>query len=160
MKKLGLPLLVLVLVGGISAVVITKQMSDHKAPETPRQATASAEQDHVPQETPRSNDAITGRYSSYSAERVGDQAYTTTVLFFHATWCPECRAFKQAINSEVIPANTQVLEVDYDKASDLKKQHGVTLQSTFVKVDQTGKQLAKWVGYGKDKSLQTVLSNL
>lgn len=109
-------------------------------------------------DTPVSSTA-TGRYTSYSPQKVGESGYEQTVLFFHASWCPECRAFKQNISSDV-PEGVQILEVNYDTSQDLKQKYGVTLQSTFVRVSGDGTLQTKWVGYGKDKSLQTVLSNL
>jgi hypothetical protein len=81
-------------------------------------------------------------------------------VFFHAPWCVECRAFKAAIQSGTIPQGTQILEADYGSSIDLKKQYGVTLQSTFVRVNSSGELQKKWSGYGKDKSLVAVLENL
>lgn len=101
-----------------------------------------------------------GRYASYSSNAVANQGYSTTIIFFYAPWCPECQAFKKAINSSDIPAGTQILEASYDNETDLKSTYGVTLQSTFVRVNSSGELQKKWVGYGKDKSLQAVLDNV
>lgn len=101
-----------------------------------------------------------GRYVQYSSAKLAESDYSTSVIFFYAPWCPECRSFKQATNDSTIPEGTQILEADYDSSTDLKKQYGVTLQSTFVRVNSTGELQKKWVGYGKDKSLQTVLNNV
>jgi len=103
---------------------------------------------------------LPGRYDQYSLQSLKQAGYTTNVIFFFAAWCPECQAFKKAITGQPIPTGVQVLELDYDNATDLKKQYGVTLQSTFVKVDPTGQKLSSWVGYGKQKNLSTVLENL
>ncbi len=101
-----------------------------------------------------------GRYTTYSTEDTASTGYNTNIIFFYAPWCPECRAFKEAIQAETIPDGTQILEADFDSSTDLKKKYGVTLQSTFVRVDNGGDLQSKWVGYGKDKSLNTVLENL
>ena len=162
-KKIIMPLIAVIIVAGISGVVAAKKTADSrveklKSADTISQSTdmPDAKEDSK-NEAQQSND---GRYIGYSKDKISDSSYTTTILFFHAAWCPECRSFKNAINASTIPPGIQVLEVDYDKAADLKKQHGVTLQSTFVKVDQNGAQISKWSGYGKDKSLQSILKNL
>jgi thiol-disulfide isomerase/thioredoxin len=78
------------------------------------------------------------------------------VLFFHATWCPSCRATDADIvkNLARIPANVVIFRTDYDTQAALKKQYGITSQHTFVLVDGSGKALRKWAG-GK---LNTILS--
>ena len=121
---------------------------------SPTQTTATNNTDTKP------STAIAGRYEQYSSSAVSDANYTTTVVFFYAPWCPECRAFKQAINGEPLPDGVQILEADFDSSTDLKKKYGVTLQSTFVRVDTAGGLQKKWVGYGQDKSLSSVLENL
>jgi hypothetical protein len=101
----------------------------------------------------------TGRYADYSAAAVADGCYTDTILFFHAPWCPECRGFEEAIKAGEVPEGAQILKVDYDSATDLRKQHGVTIQSTFVRVDPAGETVKLWSGYGKDKSVDAILEN-
>lgn len=100
-----------------------------------------------------------GRYTDYSAAAVADECYTDTILFFHAPWCPECRGFEEAIKSGEVPEGAQILKVDYDSATDLRKQHEVTIQSTFVRVDPAGETVKLWSGYGKDKSVDAILEN-
>lgn len=101
----------------------------------------------------------TGRYADYSEAAVADECYTDTILFFHAPWCPECRGFEEAIKSGEVPEGAQILKVDYDSSTDLRKQHGVTIQSTFVRVDPAGKTVKLWSGYGQDKSVDAILEN-
>ncbi len=101
-----------------------------------------------------------GRYAGYIQSSLADPGYDTNIVFFFAPWCPECRAFKEAITSFDIPAGVQFLETDFDSSTDLKKQYGVTLQSTFVRVDDGGSLQKKWVGYGKEKSTETILNNV
>ena len=47
------------------------------------------------------------------------------VLFFHAPWCPTCKALDSAIRSELtsIPADTLIVKVDYDTSEMLKKKY-------------------------------------
>ncbi|GAA4414127.1 hypothetical protein GCM10023168_37480 [Fodinibacter luteus] len=81
-------------------------------------------------------------YESRMAERQG----TKVVYFFHASWCPTCRATEEAIARDGIPAGLTVVKVDYDSETDLRKEYGVTTQHTFVQVDPDGGELAKWTG--------------
>lgn len=104
-----------------------------------------------------------GRFADYSEKnlQVGEDcpAYSETILFFHAPWCPECRGFEKAIARDDIPAGVQILKVDYDSSTDLKKKYGVTIQSTFVSVDSDGNKLKLWSGYGKSKSVDAILES-
>lgn len=104
--------------------------------------------------------AAPGVYQDYSAEAVADTSYETTILFFHASWCPECRAFDEAIQDQGVPDGVQILKTDYDTEQDLKEKYGITIQSSFVKVDPDGNELSKWVGYGEDRSVDTILEQL
>lgn len=104
--------------------------------------------------------AADGRYADYSADLVDDLGYEQTVLFFHAEWCPECRAFDQDIRSNQVPAGVQILKVDYDTATNLREQYGVTIQTSFVSVNSDGAQLSKWVGYGQERTLDALLQNI
>jgi thiol-disulfide isomerase/thioredoxin len=105
-------------------------------------------------------DHAPGVYREYSEDAVAESGYDITILFFHASWCPECRAFEQAIEADDIPDGVQILKVDYDSATDLKQQYDVTMQTTFVRVDDTGEHQGSWVGYGKDRSLEAILTEL
>lgn len=80
------------------------------------------------------------------AEQAGSRTGTKVVYFFHASWCPTCRATEQAIARDGIPAGLTVVKVDYDDETDLRKEYGVTTQHTFVQVDPSGAELAKWTG--------------
>lgn len=100
-----------------------------------------------------------GRYVNYSESLVEEAGFDTTILFFYAGWCPECRAFDQTILDAEIPDGVQILKVDYDSSQDLRQQHDVTIQSSFVRVDSNSQKLALWNGYGKEKSLEAILAN-
>ena len=49
-------------------------------------------------------------------------------------------------DADGVPAGLTVVSVDYDSATDLRKQYGVTVQHTFVQVDEAGAELAKFTG--------------
>lgn len=81
-------------------------------------------------------------YTEQSASRAG----TKVVYFFHAPWCPTCRATEQAVERDGIPAGLTLVKVDFDTETELRRQYGVTTQHTFVQVDPSGAELAKWTG--------------
>lgn len=152
MKRIliGVAVAVLVIAGLVTAIAL--RPIESASPNTPTDGTSQP--DTVTEEVLRA-----GRYEPYDAQLVSATGYSETILFFHASWCPECRAFEQQITSADLPDGVQILKVDYDNSDDLKRTHGVTLQSTFVKVADDGSQLSKWVGYGKDKSVDAILKN-
>ncbi|MBT9255306.1 thioredoxin family protein [Phycicoccus sp. KQZ13P-1] len=81
-------------------------------------------------------------YTEQAASRAG----TKVVYFFHATWCPTCWATEKAIARGGIPDGLTVVKVDFDSEGDLRKKYGVTTQHTFVQVDASGAEVAKWTG--------------
>jgi thioredoxin 1 len=73
---------------------------------------------------------------------------TNVVLFFNAAWCSTCQKARDNIEADLaaIPSDLTIVVVDYDAAEDLKRKYGVTLQHTFVQIDESGNELAKWSG--------------
>jgi thiol-disulfide isomerase/thioredoxin len=69
-----------------------------------------------------------------------------TVVFFFASWCPNCRATVTELNArwaDVDPDITLVI-ADYDKETALKGKYGVTYQDTFVLLDAKGNAAKAW----------------
>ncbi len=90
-----------------------------------------------------------GSYVAYDAAKVTLAAQTgKAVLFFHAAWCPTCRAADAEILKTLssIPAGVVIFKVDYDSSADLKRKYGVTTQHTFVQVDAQGNMITSWRG--------------
>jgi thiol-disulfide isomerase/thioredoxin len=89
-----------------------------------------------------------GLYAPYEASKLAMANSGDVVLFFKASWCPSCRALDSHIkaNLESIPSGLTILELDYDTATTLKQQYGVTTQHTLVQVDANGKLIKKWNG--------------
>jgi thiol-disulfide isomerase/thioredoxin len=87
-------------------------------------------------------------YEAYLPKKLANAEAGNVVLFFRAGWCPTCRTVDADIKANMnnIPANLTILDVDYDKSSDLKKKYGVTTQHTFVQVDSKGNLIKKWMG--------------
>lgn len=79
-------------------------------------------------------------------ERMADRAGTAVVYFFHADWCPSCRATDTSLTQDGVPDGLTVVKVDYDTETDLKQQYGITQQHTFAQVGTDGEELAKWSG--------------
>lgn len=92
--------------------------------------------------------ATPGSFEAYSPEKLALAADSDVVLFFHASWCPSCRALESDINASLsdIPANTHILKVDYDTATALKQEYGVVRQHTLVTVDANGAKIKTLTG--------------
>ena len=89
---------------------------------------------------------ISSGYADYSADKIAFAKTGKVILFFHAPWCPYCRAADADIRSHLsgIPSDTLILKTDYDSSVELKKKYGVTYQTTFVQVDAQGNMVTKW----------------
>ena len=96
-----------------------------------------------------------GSYEIYSPEEITRADSGKVVLFFHASWCPSCRALNGDIekNIDSLPAGVTILKTDYDKETELKKKYGVTYQHTLVQVDTDGNMIKKWSGDSKLEKL-------
>lgn len=117
------------------------------------------EKENTPMEKTMMKAEITGTYESYSPEKIAFASEGDVILFFHAPWCPTCKALDSDINGELsqIPANTKILKVDYDSSSELKKKYGVTYQHTLVQVDAEGNMITKWSG---GNTLESILEKI
>ncbi len=158
MKKAILAtIIVIAVLGGLVAVLLLRP-AESAIPVTQTMQTSTSVDSSANDGQSTASIAV-GRYVDYDSSVVANTRYSETILFFHAAWCPECRAFEQAITAESIPDGVQIVKVDYDNSDELRQKYGVTLQSTFVKVTANGDRVSNWVGYGRDKSLSAVLEN-
>jgi thiol-disulfide isomerase/thioredoxin len=85
----------------------------------------------------------------------------TKVIFFHAEWCPNCRENDTNLVTWYNEANTysrSVYRVDYDTATALKAQFGVTSQDTFVVVDGDGTVVDGPYTFPTEEQLKALLS--
>jgi thiol-disulfide isomerase/thioredoxin len=85
-------------------------------------------------------------YTDYS-ETAFAKTKGTKLLFFYAPWCPQCRQIETSIRKDGVPNGVTVFKIDYDSNQKLREQYGVTLQTTFVKVDDSGNKIASYVAY-------------
>lgn len=95
-------------------------------------------------------------YVEYSDEVMAD-TQNPKILFFHATWCPTCKAANTAFEEIENTIGLDVVKVDYDEYGDLKSQYGVVSQHTFVLVDGNGNMLKRWYG---SKNYEEILEEL
>lgn len=100
-----------------------------------------------------------GSYEIYSPEKLMLAESGKVVLFFHAPWCPTCRAANTDINKNLsqIPQSVHILKTDYDSNTTLKQKYGVTYQHTFVQVDSGGSLIKKW---SRSDTLSKILENI
>lgn len=120
-------------------------------------ATRSDNQDQVASDAATTTPATTttgqtvsqqsaGRYVDYSPQALAE-ATGQKVLFFHAPWCPQCRSVEKGIKEQGVPAGVTILKVDYDSNQALRQKYGVTIQTTFVKLDDAGNKSGLYVAY-------------
>ena len=106
----------------------------------------------------RSDNQSGGKYVDYSEAAVAE-ASGTRLLFFHAPWCPQCRALEKSIKESTLPGDLTIFKVDYDTNQALRQKYGVTIQTTVVKIDEKGNLVEKYVAYD-DPTYQNVANNL
>lgn len=170
MKKLILPLSIILLVVLIAAVYILISNNQSKSQNTQTaEPTNSLNNDNVSNsevesqqstemnESSENSNPQPGKYITYSESALTEDI---NIIFFAASWCPSCRALDQDINSnlEDIPFNVTILKADYDKEQSLKVKYGITLQHTLVQVDKDGNEINKWNGLYNLNTLDDVLS--
>lgn len=133
---------IIIVISSALAYVLLNRAADPKKEAVPDAPAATTEQIPV---SPSSVSAP-GIYTAYSAEAVAS-AKGDILLFFHAPWCPQCREIEQSIATATLPDNLTILKIDYDSSQALRQQYGVTLQTTFVKVDSSGNKIESYVAY-------------
>jgi thioredoxin 1 len=112
-----------------------------------KQETSMMKDDSMMKKDDTMMSAEAGMYKTYSESAVmSDLAAGKSVyLFFHATWCPGCKALDTAISGDMmsIPAGSVIYKVDYDTETALRAKHGVTMQHTVVKLNADGSTMKK-----------------
>jgi thiol-disulfide isomerase/thioredoxin len=149
-KLIPIIIIILVLIGGGFAYLMAQGDTDE-----PQASTTEQTDDMHPHEDGEMRDhsetepdtqSSAGTYTAYSAEAVANTD-GTKVLFFHAPWCPQCRALEASINDSDIPSGVTIFKVDYDTNQELRQKYGVTIQTTLVTVDDQGNLVKKYVAY-------------
>lgn len=124
---------------GEESQINKNQVSESPSPSLQASAVPTPEQDTTESTKP-------GEYVVYSEDKLRNTE-GTKLLFFHAPWCPQCREIEASINKNGVPAGVTVFKVDYDSNQGLRQKYGVTLQTTFVKIDQGNNKIASYVAY-------------
>lgn len=99
-----------------------------------------------------------GTYIDYSPDAIAKTS-GTKILFFHAPWCPQCRALDADIKAKGVPAGVTIIKTDYDSNQTLRQKYGVTIQTTLVEVDDNGNLIEKYVAYD-EPTIDSVKKNL
>lgn len=118
----------------------------------------TTDKDRTQQEQMSTGDSKPGQYVEYSEDKLAETA-GTRVLFFHAPWCPQCRALEASIKDGKIPEDVTIFKVDYDSNQVLRQKYGVTIQTTLVRIDDEGSLTKKYVAYD-EPNLNAVNENL
>ena len=84
-------------------------------------------------------------YKDYSPELVENAKNKNIVLFFHADWCPTCKAFEKKVLTEKIPENLLILKVDFDTNTELRKKYNILTQTSFVLIDNKWNLIKRWI---------------
>lgn len=115
----------------------------------------------TPKKEPTSDPSpiVAGSYREYTESAVQGDTAAKRILFFHAPWCPQCRALDEDIKSAAIPNDVTIYKVDYDTNQELRKKYSVTLQTTFVSIDKSGDQVDKYVAY-QSPTFESVINNM
>ncbi|MCW1907877.1 MAG: thioredoxin family protein [Candidatus Saccharibacteria bacterium] len=99
-----------------------------------------------------------GSYVNYTDDVIA-QTSGTKILFFHAPWCPQCRALEADIQAKGVPSGVTIIKVDYDSNQSLRQKYGVTIQTSLVKIDDQANLVEKYVAYN-DPSVASIIENL
>jgi len=109
--------------------------------------TTKEEMASVDKEMTEDAGANAGHYEEYSTQRFSElHGSEKFLLFFHADWCPTCRALEKNIKKDMSALNGHtVLETNYDTETELKKEYGVAVQTTVIFFDADGSVTKKKV---------------
>ncbi len=124
-----------ILVVGSGIFVATRGDSDEAAGPTPSVEPSVTPTAAAGGQAPASQ--VAGTYVEYREGILGETT-GQRVLFFHASWCPQCRSIEKGIRAEGVPDGYTIIKVDYDSHQDLRRKYGVKIQTSFVKVDGSG----------------------
>lgn len=102
------------------------------------------------------NNVVKWDLLDYSESAVANAKWEI-VIFFHASWCGVCVASKDDIMEKWVPENMTILIADFDTETTLKEKYWVTVQTTFVQVDNQGNMIKKWQWGKLDKILENVV---
>ncbi|WJL96610.1 thioredoxin family protein [Microbacterium sp. ET2] len=132
----------------------TPAMTAESSPSPDPMTTAADESSEPEPSEPAA--APEGAYLDYT-DGVIESTPGPKALFFHASWCPQCRALDEDLRAAGAPDGLTVFKVDYDGRTDLRQKYGVTLQTTVVFVDDAGDAVSSSVLYD-DPSVDSLIA--
>jgi len=138
---------IIVIIGGALTYTLLRPAEELVTQEASRTSSEAANSEDAAQTdaaTTSSNQP--GIYKDYSKTAV-ENTSGTKLFFFHAPWCSQCRAMEESIIKDGLPNGVTVFKVDYDSNQALRQQYGVTIQTTFVNIDDDGTKIASYVAY-------------
>ncbi len=102
------------------------------------------------------------QYVTWSEAAFEQNADKERWLYFHAEWCPECRALEADIKANLsdIPAGVIILKIEYDDYQDLRQRYQVLHQTTVVSVDAQGDKIQEVLAAGSKNNLASVIRAL
>jgi thiol-disulfide isomerase/thioredoxin len=129
------------------------------APEAPSTGSPTASEPSEPNGSGSASDPDAAQAGAYVDYRDGiiDETPGAKAIFFHASWCPQCRALEESILAGDIPDGLTIIKADFDSETDLRQEYGVTLQTTIVYVGDDGESLGSTVLYD-DTSLDALVA--
>lgn len=153
----GAVIAVLLIGGSVFALTMPTKTTNTttKSAATP---TPSSQSTQTTPSTPPTAASSPGSYVDYDSGII-QATNGTKILFFHAPWCPQCRKLEQSIKAGTIPSGVTIIKVDYDSNQALRKQYGVTIQTSLVRVDGSGQLQKRYVAY-ESPTLAAVVKNL
>lgn len=154
-------LIALVLVAVIGGGWYYSNKAADSTTDNPQTTSTPTKQEAQPSGETASSDSEStqpGAYVDYSGTVIANTA-GTKILFFHASWCPQCRALEADIKANTIPTGVTIIKTDYDTNQTLRQKYGVTIQTSLVRVDDSGNLVEKYVAYDSP-TLQSVKDNL
>lgn len=135
---IGMTAIVTVIVAALIYVLLSPRNTPASSDERP--TTPSS------QELTNPTEPVAGSYRAYSPELI-ETTKGTKILFFHAPWCPQCRELDASIQKDGVPNDVTIFKVDYDSNQALRQKYGVTIQTTLVKIDDSGNKIKSYVSY-------------
>jgi thiol-disulfide isomerase/thioredoxin len=145
--KIIVGIIIAAIVSAVAYLLLQPQPVSTPANEaTPQQETTESENTDVAPQEAQTPASAPGSYVDYSPQAV-EQAQGVKILFFHAPWCPQCRALEASIKDSTLPDGVTIFKVDYDSNQELRQRYGVTLQTTLVRVDDDGNKVSSYVAY-------------
>ncbi len=131
--------------------------ADNTAPSTPPSTPSGTTPSNTPKTVSKQGTYLT--LAEYDANP-GNYSDSKKVYFFHATWCSVCQGIDKEIKADIsrIPSGVTLIKTDFDSATNLRKKYGVTLQYTFVQVDNNGNEVAQWSATNLNKVIAGIKS--